>query len=204
MSRLYALLSLLVAGTSALSAPVSYTGTLVDPNGIAAIEFTQATTSAFTAQSWGYGGTASAPGGTNAAGAVILPGGFDAYFSLFNGWGSSATFLASNDDGTCPPAAPSPDCRDPQLSVASLLAGQYTLVVTQWNNFSFAENYGIGTLGDGFIGLAADFGGRTGNWAADLNATAAPIPEPMSASLTAAGLGVIWLLSARRQRLRKK
>lgn len=195
MSRLFFFISLWTSCVSALAAPISYMGTLVDPNAVAIIEFTQARAAPFLVQSWGYGGTAAAPGGTNAASAIINPGGFDAYASLFQGWGNSATFLASNDDGPCPPGTLSPECRDPQLTIAFLIPGNYTLVISQWDNFSFAENYGSGTLGDGFIGLAADFEGRTANWAVDVSFA---VPEPAPFALV--GIGFAGLVLIRRKR----
>jgi hypothetical protein len=173
---------------------LSVTGSLDpnDANDVFLFPFTLAGTD-LQVQSYGYGGTANAPGGVNAAGSVIPSGGFDPYLSLFKGMGSSATFLASNDDGLCPPGAPAPACADPTLLLSGLTAGPYVLALTVFDNFSFAENLGSGTLGDGFIGLGDYFDQASGtvrssNFALDIGSTGAitptPIPEPGALVLT--------------------
>jgi hypothetical protein len=183
----------------------SYTGLLADPNDVALIEFSVATAGTVNMQSWGYGG------GTNGAGAVIVPGGFDSYFSLFAGTGSGATFMASNDDGGCPPGNADPSttlCLDSSLSLL-LGVGAYTLAVTLPSNFSFAENDpGLySTLGDGFIGLAGDFSdylgnARTSSWAVDITTGAGGgnIPEPGSLTLVLAALVALGVLENARRR----
>jgi hypothetical protein len=185
----------------ASASTLSFTGNLdpTNPNDVFLTSFTLSVAGDVHIQSWGYGGTSGAPGGTNAAGTVIAAGGFDSYVSLFLGSGPSATFLASNDDGGCGPATASPVCEDSRLDLASLAAGTYTLALTLPNNFSFAENYGSGTLGDGFIGLQGDYydfaseGLRTSAYAVDIGITGstgstAVTPEPPSLILFATGL----------------
>jgi hypothetical protein len=158
-----------------------------------------------------HGGTAHAPGGTNAAGVVIAAGGFDPYISLFVGAGSTATFLASNDDGGRGPASPDPVCADSRLDFTVLSAGTYTLALTLPNNFSFAENYGSGTLGDGFIGLQGDYYDaasgtvRSSNYAVDITSRGfgsdpSPVPEPGSLSLLATGVFMATLRLTRAAR----
>jgi hypothetical protein len=195
---------------------LSYIGNLdpEDANDVFLASFTLSSTSNLHVQSWGYGGTSAAPGGTNAAGTVITSGGFDTYLSLFQGSGPSAVFLFSNDDGGCGPAAPNPVCEDSRLDLASLNAGTYTLALTLPNNFSFAENYGSGTLGDSFIGLQSDYYDfvsgkvRTSAYAFDVTYTPSEdtsppaVPEPASFVLLASGLVVSltrlrgWLVSS--------
>ena len=151
------------------SAAISLTGTLdpANPQDVYLYTFTLAAPATLTIQSWGYGGTAAAPGGTNLAGAVIPPGGFDPYVSVFTGIGPTATFLVSNDDGACPPGSPAGgQCYDSALNV-SLAAGSYTVAMTTFLNMSFAENYGSGTLGDGFIALGS-FGNFGNTYAFDI------------------------------------
>ncbi len=174
----------------------SYTGSLdpTNPNDVLLTSFTLVGPADLTIQSFGYGGTSDAPGGTNAAGEAIAAGGFDTYVSLFVGSGPTATFVASNDDGPCGPAHPGPACRDSRLSLTGLAAGNYILAVTLPNNFSFAENYGSGSLGDGFIGLQADFydlasdSTRTSNYAFDVSSSSAVTPEPSSIALLLTGI----------------
>ena len=133
---------------------VSFTGTLdpMDANQVVLITFQLVNPTTVSARSWGAGGSSGAPGGTNAEGTVIAPGGFDPYFSLFSGTGPTATFLVSNDDGLCPTGTPvSGVCLDPTLLNIALPAGTFTLAVSVFSNFSFQENLGTGALGDGFI-----------------------------------------------------
>jgi hypothetical protein len=195
---------------------LSLTGSLDanNPNDVFLTTITLAVTSNLTIQTWSYGGTANATGGTNAAGMVIPSGGFDTYLSLFEGSGPSATFLASNDDGGCGPAAPGPTfCEDSRLDLTSLAAGDYTLALTLPFNYSFAENLGSGTLGDGFIGLQGDYYDsgsdevRTSAYAVDI--TRAPsesstppalTPEPSSLVLLATGLAASLAPMRRRWR----
>lgn len=183
----------------ALAGTQSHQGVLDadNANDVALITFELSATADVDVQTWSFGG------GTNAAGQVIAAGGFDTYVSLFSGWGAAATFVASNDDGLCPPGHVFGSCADSTLHVASLAAGRYTLAVTMPSNFSFAENLGTGTLGDGFIGLAADWSGGacsatcTSAYALDIT-SAALVPEPAAPLLLA--LGLLTLALRRRQR----
>jgi hypothetical protein len=196
-------LGLFVAAACLASAgPVtSLTGSL-DPansNDIFVFEFSVANTVSVSFQSYGYGGTSATATGMNAAGQIIAAGGFDTYLSLFDGVGPTATFDSSNDDGICPPAATDGgNCFDSRLTALSLQPGLYTLILSVTNNFSIAENYGFGTLGDGFTGLAPiDFydGGtgmdRTPNWALDISTgegSITALPEPSAYALGITGL----------------
>jgi len=158
------------ATPSAWAAATSLTGQL-DPNNaqdVVLYPFTLSAPGTVTIQSWGYGGSSGAPGGTNAAGAVIGGGGFDPYVSLFSATGPTATFLASNDDGLCPPGTIADAlCGDSTLTTGVLPAGSYTLAISAFLNMSLAENLGSGTLGDGFVGLGS-FGTRTNSYAVDI------------------------------------
>ena len=150
-------------------ADISLVGALdpTNPQDVYVYSFTLTTPATISIQSWGYGGTAAAPGGTNLKGAVIPPGGFDPYVSVFSGIGPAATFLASNDDGACPPGSPAVgQCYDSALQL-NLPPGSYTVAMTSFLNMSFAENYGSGTLGDGFIALGT-FGDFSNAFAFDV------------------------------------
>jgi hypothetical protein len=155
-------------------------------------------------QTWGYGGTAGAPGGTNALGAVIPPGGFDPIVWLFQGSGPSASLIAWNDDGACPPGTPSPYCYDSTLEL-SPLQGTYTLALTMYNvrpvNFFIG-----GLLGGGWItNFYNTFGARTSAFAVDALAPNAPeppdgsqIPEPATFALLGGGLMLLAFLRRKR------
>ncbi|MEO8486926.1 MAG: DVUA0089 family protein [Betaproteobacteria bacterium] len=165
-----ALAALLGWSGIARAAPVSLVGQL-DPSNAQDVvlhAFTLSAPGTVSIQSWGYGSSALAPGGTNAQGAVIGGGGFDPYVTLFTGSGPTATFLASNDDGSCPPGTVSAAlCGDSTLTTGVLPAGAYTLAISAFLNMSFAENLGAGTLGDGFIGLGS-FGAGSNVYAVDI------------------------------------
>ncbi|MGH9720611.1 MAG: DVUA0089 family protein [Bryobacteraceae bacterium] len=188
---------------------ISLTGNLSpdDPNDVLLAAFTLSSTANVSFQSWGYGGTANAPGGTNAAGAVITPGGFDPYLSLFAGAGPSATFLVSNDDGFCPPGTPGPACRDSSLDVLNLAAGTYTAALSVFSNFSFAENFGSGTLGDGFIGLGSYYNAdsdsfRNPAYALDITSDGLPVAIPEPGTLGVLAAATLLFIIGRRRRIR--
>lgn len=201
---------LLIGGLAAALMPLAQAGSIsvvghLDPNDandVALILFTLTSAADVDVQTWGYGGTGSAPGGVNAAGAVVPDGGFDPYVSLFDGVGSGATFLASNDDGLCPPGNGAVACHDSTLHVASLAAGSYTLALSTFSNDSFAENTGSGTLGDGFIGLgnyydASTNSVRSSNYAVDITSNGIPaVPEPSALVMLCVGALVLSALRA--------
>lgn len=73
-------------------------------------------------------------------------GGADPCFILFRGRGDAATFLTSNFTQAFSTGG--------DFVLSSVLgAGDYTVVMGVFANESFAENYGSGTLGDGFTSL---------------------------------------------------
>src|SRR5271166_5382094 len=88
------LFPLLMGAIPLTAAPISLVGSL-DPNNanetlLVAFSITAPIT--VTIQTYGYGGTSSAPGGKNIAGTIVPAGGFDPYISLFQGTGDLATF----------------------------------------------------------------------------------------------------------------
>jgi hypothetical protein len=157
-----------------------------DPNDLFQVQINLQALSPIRVQSFGYGGR------TNAAGALIPAGGFDTYVSIFNGWGPAATFLGSNDDGCL-------GCPDSAITTSPLTVGNYTVVLSVFDNFSFAENLGTGTLGDGFIGLGSYFSGgsfRTSDYAIDIE-FATPVPEPRAGAVVL--LGIIAIIARKRK-----
>ncbi len=177
-AKVFAIAWAIGAVAPAWAAATSLVGAL-DPNNAQDVRlhvFTLSSPGTVSVQSWGYGGSSGAPGGTNAAGAVIGAGGFDPYVSLFSGSGPAATFVASNDDGNCPPGTIGDGlCGDSTLVTGTLPAGTYTLAISAFLNMSLAENLGSGTLGDGFVGLGS-YGTRSYLYAVDIDGTTIVAP----------------------------
>jgi hypothetical protein len=125
-------------------------------------------------------------GGINGNGLAIDPGGFEPYLSLFD---ASGDFLASTFFGvTCPPGANtnigSGQCFDVLLDAGILSAGNYAITISAFENMSFAENSGTGTLADGFTGLGNLPEGEDMHYAFDvILQNASPVPEPASLGL---------------------
>jgi hypothetical protein len=143
------------------SASLSYTGTLATSQSSFTLVFTVGggSTQSIDFQTWGFGGT---NGGTNAAGVMISPGGFDPLLALFGGTGSGASLVNGTSDDVsnfgsfvgCAPAGTvgfsNGDAVCGDINMSLLLApGTYTLVLSDaaYIPNSFFDN---GTLGEGF------------------------------------------------------
>ena len=155
-------------------------------------------TSTLTATTFSYGG------GTSLTGPVVAAGGLEPYLSLFD---ASGDFLASTYLGTtCPAGANtySGNCYDVMLDGGTLVAGTYYIAVTDYANMSLAENYGSGTLADGFTGLGSLQAGENLNYAYDVTVTSlvsTPTPEPNFGILT--GIAMAGLLLWKSGKLRR-
>ena len=151
---------------------LSVTGAPSSPEAVFEQTFTLSTTSNLRIVTWSFGG------GTNAAGQVIPPGGFDPLVALFSGPPATASIFLnggnpagdadtlSNFVGNCPPAGTviigtgvgTVVCGDDALVLTNVPAGTYTLVVSDANNVPFAVDPGppVSTLlSDGFLDLTA-------------------------------------------------
>jgi hypothetical protein len=159
-------------------------------------DFTVAAFSSVQAITFSYGG------GTNGNGMAIGAGGFEPYLSLFD---ASGTFLASTFSGTtCPPGANtnagSGQCFDVLLDAGVLAPGNYAITISAFENMSFAENSGVGSLADGFTGLGNLASGEDLHYGFDVDLTpaiATAVPEPASDTLLA-GAGLLWYLATKR------
>jgi hypothetical protein len=157
---------------------ISCTGTLSIPEHVFLETFTLAGSSTITVQTYGFGG------GTNAAGTVSSPGGFDPLVALFSGVATDATVLldgggnpiASADtlfglfSSGCPPAGTvmvgtvPGNCGDDGLTV-SLAAGVYTLLLSDANFLPLAVDPGILSPFDLTDTTSNNYGSSTGNGA---------------------------------------
>jgi uncharacterized repeat protein (TIGR01451 family) len=147
-------------------------GTLASPEAVFEQTFTLSATSNLRIVTLSFGG------GTNAAGQVIPPGGFDPLVALFSGPPSTASIFVnaanpagdadtlSNFVGNCPPAGTvvigtgigNVVCGDDALVLTNVPPGTYTLIVSDANNVPFAVDPGPPTsmlLSDGFLDLTA-------------------------------------------------
>lgn len=140
------------ASCTTTAAGISGTGTFAIPEDVFLESFTLAASTTVTVQTYGFGG------GTNAAGSVIPPGGFDSLVALFSGPPTSASILMSGGNsiasapGTtqffpgCPPAGnvtigTELVCADNTLT-ATLAAGSYTLLLSDAGYQPIAFNPG--------------------------------------------------------------
>ncbi len=163
--------ALVTAGAPAQAANVSFTGNLAGDNAVELFTFTLAVDANVTLRTLSY------DGGVNAAGSPIAAGGFDPVLALFFGTGSEALLFDGDDDG-----GPGLD----SLLQRPLLAGTYTVSLSQVAYFANGP-----TLGDGFLGAGSpDFGGLTAAWALDILSvdTEGAVPEPTTLALALFGL----------------
>jgi hypothetical protein len=142
-------------------------------------------TSSMEAVTFSYGG------GTNGSGMSIAANGFEPYLSLFDAGGD---FIASTFFGTTCPAgaqtnAGTGSCFDVGLDGGILAAGDYKIAISAFENMSFAENYGSGTLVDGFTGLGNLADGEDLHYAFDItlepSSPTSPVPEPLPGAMVA-------------------
>ena len=194
-------LAAILLGTAILpvsASTISATGNFTNDNDVVRIAFTVPETVFVTFQTFGYGG------GTNAAGQVILPGGFESMLHLFDQATGNVVGgpMLPGPDPVCGPRRPDPNrsnfCFD-VFSQVTLDPGAYYLAVTQSPNTTAGTN-----LADGFIydldpNFAGGFVGTFGfqgdsHWAADITFS----PEPDVALLIAPALLLIGLVRRRR------
>jgi len=174
----------------------SFTGTLAADDDVQLSSFTTGSSATVTLRTYGYAG------GTQANGNVVPRGGFDPILALFDSVGN---LIALNDDGADVTADSVTDAAfDSELS-RFLVAGAYTVAISQSGNSAIGP-----TLADGFAEAGSPFftawvgctngqfcdvtgDDRTSFWALDvLNAEAAETtPEPSTALLLGLGLVVL-------------
>jgi len=200
-------IALLATPAAAALTTASHTGTFTADDEVQFISLTLAGPAFVTLVSHSYAG------GTNAAGQAIPRGGFDIVLSLFD---LDGILLAANDDGGADvPTDALTDAAFDSFLTLTLVAGAYTIAVSQFDNEALGPTLASGFLRTGTFTTA--FGctdaqpmfndvsgvagcGRTGAWAFDV-LSESTIPEPTSALLLGAGL---LTLASRRRRHRTR
>jgi hypothetical protein len=190
----------------------SFTGNFFQDDQLATFLFTAPSTSV-TVRTWSYAG------GTNAAGQLIAPGGFDPVLSVFDATGGltpTSLLIGFNNDGAGV-AADVGNSFDSLLSLTALSpGGTYALVLSQNDNLP-SVTFGSGFLrvgqgnftpsAFGCVGISfcdSGFDQRDGSWAVDITgvgsaslAGATTTPEAASISLLAAGIAGLAVLRRR-------
>lgn len=205
----------------------SYTGNFTQDDNVQLFNFSvTGSSSNVYLVSYGYGG------GTQANGNVVSRGGLDTILTLFNA--SDGSEITYNDDGSssCFGGAASlvPGINDGNTDPttgnlydtcfnSTINPGNYTVAVTEYNNFAVGPNLSDGFMQDGqgnftsgygcSNGKFCDVGGnnRTGAWAYDIlgvsSASVVPppsqgVPEPSTFALV--GFGLLGLGASRKRR----
>ena len=185
----------LALATSMAAASTTYSGNLGDSgNGalvgsdLGAPDFTDANSIADNVALYTF--TVNHAGAASIVSTGFAGGGVDPYFTLFAGSGGSATFLDSN-------YAQATSTGGDFTWTGSLGVGTYEIALGAFENLSFAENLGSGSLGDGFIFLGDPNSLGSGAYSLTLST---PVPEPGSAWLLAVGLAVVGTRAWRARR----
>jgi hypothetical protein len=188
------------------NAAISYTGVLLQDDEEPTFSFTVAAPVNVLFQTFGYAG------GTNGNGMAIPPGGFDPVLSLFD---STGLLLAVNDDNPSAPVDPTTGAGRDSLISLILTTGNYTLVLTQSDNFPVGPDLAAGFTrtgqgnftGPAFIGSPGSFwdvtpAQRNGAWALDITGngvTVSGVPEPGTLGTLSLGFGGLLFLFKRRK-----
>lgn len=198
MKRIIQLCGLMAAAAMGLSASTSYsfTGTFGTDDQIQIFDLSLAATTTVTFETLSYGG------GMNAAGASILPGGFDPRLTWFQADGTEIGF---DNGGHCGVTASYLGACNDAYFQGTLAAGNYILVLTEDGNDAngnFSDGFSQQGNGDfTATGTCPAFcdslsGAQlTGNWAVDILGvgSASAVPEPGAAGLIGIGLALAAL-----------
>ncbi len=169
-----AMLTTLGINSTANAADFSFRGTFAQDDDVHLFDFSVGTESMVTFKTYSYAG------GTQADGTVIAAGGFDPILSLFDTHGK---LIALGDDGEAGTVAEDPTTRQAYdvLLKIDLMAGNYTLALSQYDNFpntyyladgfretgngNFTGDLSRCPIGSSFCDFTGDI--RTNQWAFD-------------------------------------
>lgn len=137
-----------------------------------------------------YSFTMTVPGEVDIVSTGFAAGGVDPYFTLFAGGDDTATVYDSN-------YVQAFSTGGDFAWNGTLAAGTWQIALGSFANMSLAENYGVGTLADGFTFLGDP--GSLGDGSYSLTLTT-PVPEPSGTWLMAVGLAALATRSLRARR----
>ena len=138
-----------------------------------------------------YTFTVTMAGTVTIASTSFAGGGVDPYFTLFNGSGDTATFLASNYDQATTTGG------DFTWS-GTLGVGTYEFAIGAFENMSYAEQDSSQyTLYDGFIGIGDPNSLGSGAYSVTLTT---PVPEPTDLLMMSIGLAALTTRAWRARR----
>ncbi|MBX2863706.1 MAG: DVUA0089 family protein [Leptolyngbyaceae cyanobacterium MAG.088] len=137
-------------GSAAFAVDLSFRGTFAQDDDVHLFNFSVGATSTVTLRTYSYAG------GTQADGTVINAGGFDPILSLFNGNGILIGLGDDDLSGTVAADLTTGQAYDSLLEI-SLDAGDYTVALTQYDNFSNTTNLADGFSQTGNGNFTSDF-----------------------------------------------
>jgi hypothetical protein len=205
-SRFAACAAVLFAGMvmAETALALSVTGNFAQDDDVQLIPFTVSDPAPYALETFGYAG------GVMSDGSVIPAGGFDPILSLFD---STGNLITENDDGGTGRVDPNTGTNFDSRIIAPLSIGDYTLVISQYDNFANGPtladgfnrqgegNYtpdlaGPGCLASAFCDVSgiSPFNERTSAWAVDI--TVVPVP----ATIWLFGTGLIGLIRVARRK----
>jgi len=201
----------LLGASAAQAGTGSWQGTFTQDDQLLAIGLDLTATDTLTVTTFSYGGLAASGGG-------IAAGGFAPVLALFDGAGNLLQ-VATGSANTCGGAgsgAQDPTsgfCWDAHFSALDLLAGHYTVVLSQDGNSPLGSTLADGYLMAGMPDYTSIYNGvpgsrfievtgqaRTGAYALGISTLTSPVPEPVGALLLALGLAGLGLLRRRGSR----
>ncbi len=179
-----------VASADAILAHFSFTGSFANDSDVQLFDFSISADTTLVSIN-----TLSLIGGTNAAGEVITGGGFNPYLSLWDqstgNWVFDTAIKNTADEALISSAS--------SYSYGTLMAGNYILALSQFDNVAAGTNLSAGFAAD--LGLSSfagsppftlNGGGGSGHWAVDFHnvdsASISAVPLPGAFGFMVSGL----------------